>query len=62
MIGRYVVENLLLLSTADSDSFRALIGKILEETGAGPPCRKTFSKYMDAEYATMNAQLKRGNK
>ena len=31
MIGRYVVENMLLLSTADSDSFRALTGKNIGE-------------------------------
>ncbi len=53
MIGKYVVENMLPLSTVHSDSFRALIGKIPGRAGAGPPCRKTFSKYMDAE-------LKRG--
>ena len=45
MISRYVVENMLLLSAADSDSFRALTGKILRRTGASPPCRKTISKY-----------------
>lgn len=58
IIGRYVVENMLPLSTVDS--FRALIGKIPGRAGAGPPCRKTFSKYIDAEYAKMNAELKRG--
>ena len=47
MIDRYVVENMLLLSTADSDSFRALTGKIPDRAGAGPPCKKTF--YMDAK-------------
>ena len=45
MIGRYVVENLLVLSTVDSDSFRALTGKIPERAGAGSPSRQTFSKY-----------------
>ena len=54
MIDRYVVENMLLLSTVDSDSFRALIGKIPGRAGAGPPCWNTFSKYIDAEYAKMN--------
>ena len=51
MIGRYVVENMLPLSTGDSDSFRALTGKIPGRAGAGPPCRKHFSKYIDAEWA-----------
>ena len=62
MIGRYVVENMLLLSTVDTYSFRALTGKIPWRAGTGPPCRKTFSKYMDAKYAKMNAELKRGKK
>ena len=61
MIDMYAVENMLPLSTADSDSFRALIGKISGRAGAGLPCRKTFSKYINAEYAKMNAELKRGN-
>lgn len=58
MIAGYVVENMLPLSTVDSDSFRALIGKIPGRAGAGPPCRKTFSEYIDAEYTKMNAELK----
>ena len=37
------------------------LAKIPGRTGAGPPCKKPFSKYMDAEYAKMNAKLKRGN-
>lgn len=59
LIGRYVVENMLPISTVESDSFRALIGKIPRKAGVGPPCRKTFSKYIDTEYATMNAELKK---
>lgn len=51
---------MLPLSTVDSDSFRALIGKKTGRAGAGPPCRKPFSKYIDVEYAKMNAELKRG--
>ena len=39
MTGRYV-ENMLQLSTAESDSLRALIGKIPGRAGAGPPCKK----------------------
>ena len=63
MKDKYVVENLLLLSTVDSESFRALTGKISGRTGAGPPCRNT-AKYInvDAEYAKMTAELKRGKK
>ena len=62
MIGRYVVENMLPLSVVDSDSFRALTVKIKWRAGAGSPCRKTFSKCIDAEYTKMNAELKRGTK
>ena len=59
LIGRYVVENMLPISTVESDSFRALISKIPRKVGVGPPCRKTFSKYIDTEYARMNAELKK---
>uniref|UniRef100_A0A3B1JDF9 HAT C-terminal dimerisation domain-containing protein n=1 Tax=Astyanax mexicanus TaxID=7994 RepID=A0A3B1JDF9_ASTMX len=59
LIGAYIVENMLSISTVESDSFRALIGKIPRKGGAGPPCRKTFSKYIDAEYAKMNSELKK---
>ena len=62
MMGRYVAENMLPLSTAGTHSLRALIGKILWRAGAGPPCRKTFSKYTDADYTKINAELKRGKK
>ena len=58
MIGRYVVENMLPLSTVDSDSFRDLIGKISERAGAGPLCKNTFSKNIDAKYAKMNSEIK----
>ena len=37
MIDRYVVKNLLPLSTVDSDSFRALIRKMLGRACGGPP-------------------------
>lgn len=59
LIGRYVVENMLPLLTVDSDSFRALVAKIPTRGGAVPPCRKTFSKYIEAEYVKMNAELKK---
>lgn len=57
LIGRYVVENMLPLSTVDSDSFRALIAKIPSRGGAIPPCRKTFMKYN--KYVKINAELKK---
>lgn len=47
LIGRYVVENMRPLSTVGSDSFRALIAKIPSRGGTVPPCRKTYSKYIE---------------
>lgn len=60
LVARYVVENMLPLSTVESESFRALIAKIPSrgrETST-PLCRKTFSAYIDAEYDKMNVELK----
>ena len=42
MIDRYVVENMLLLSTADSDSFRQLTGKNIRENRS----RSAMQKYI----------------
>ena len=49
VIDRYIVENMLLFSTADSVPSEHSLAKILRRAGAGPPCRNTFSKYMDTE-------------
>uniref|UniRef100_A0A3Q2GD76 HAT C-terminal dimerisation domain-containing protein n=1 Tax=Cyprinodon variegatus TaxID=28743 RepID=A0A3Q2GD76_CYPVA len=59
LIGRYVVENMLPISTVELDSFRELIGKIPRNAGNGLPCRKTFTKYIFTEYAKINAELKK---
>lgn len=59
VIARYVVENMLPLSTVESDSFRAIIALIPTRAGVGPPCRKTFSKYIDTECTKMNAEQKK---
>ena len=45
-----------------SDSFRALIGEIPRRAAAGPQCRNTFSKYMDAEYLKWMPSSKGGRK
>ena len=50
---------MLPISTVESDSFRALIAKIPTRGGASTPDRRTFSKYLDAEYVKMNAELKK---
>uniref|UniRef100_A0A3Q4HE36 HAT C-terminal dimerisation domain-containing protein n=1 Tax=Neolamprologus brichardi TaxID=32507 RepID=A0A3Q4HE36_NEOBR len=59
LIAMYVVENMLPLSTVESDSFKSLIAKIPARGGVGPPCRKTFSKYIDTDYAKINVELKK---
>uniref|UniRef100_A0A8C2BY08 Uncharacterized protein n=1 Tax=Cyprinus carpio TaxID=7962 RepID=A0A8C2BY08_CYPCA len=57
--GRYVVKSMLPLSTVEDDSFRAIIAKIPRKAGVCTPCSKTFAKYLDAEYAKMNTELKK---
>ncbi|KAM3612543.1 uncharacterized protein V6R79_010062 [Siganus canaliculatus] len=59
MVARYVVEDMLPISTVESDVFREMIKKIPVKGGhPGPQCRKTFSKYLDTEYSKMEAELK----
>lgn len=50
---------MLPLSTVELESFRAIIAKIPAREGVSPSYKKTFSKYIDAEYARMNAKLKK---
>ena len=57
LIGRYVVENILPIKTVESDSFKAIIKKIPVRENVKIPCRKTFSKYLDDEYANMHREL-----
>lgn len=59
MLGRYVVKNMLPLSTVEDDSFRSIIAKIPKKGGACTPCSKTFTKYPDAEYDKMNTELRK---
>ena len=49
---------MLPLSTLEDDSFQAIIAKIPKKGGACTPCTKTFAKYLDADYAKMNTELK----
>ncbi|XP_065126262.1 uncharacterized protein [Paramisgurnus dabryanus] len=60
LIARYVVENMLPLSTVVSESFRAILAKIpIRGGGRGvAPCRNTFAKFIDSEYEKMNIKLK----
>lgn len=61
IIARYVVENMLPLSTVESESFRALVAKIPSRgrEKSTPLCRKTFAAYIDNEYGKMNVELKK---
>ncbi|XP_040191844.1 uncharacterized protein LOC120924995 [Rana temporaria] len=61
LIARYVVENMLPLSTVVSESFRAILAKILLRGGERgvAPCRNTFAKFLDSEYEKMIIELKK---
>uniref|UniRef100_A0A8D0A2Q6 HAT C-terminal dimerisation domain-containing protein n=1 Tax=Sander lucioperca TaxID=283035 RepID=A0A8D0A2Q6_SANLU len=61
LIARYVVENMLPLSTVESESFRAILAKIpIRGGGRGvAPCRNTFAKFIDSEYEKINIELKK---
>lgn len=61
LIARYVVENMLPLSTVESESFRAILAKIpIRGGGRGvSPCQNTFAKFIDSEYKTINIELKK---
>ena len=58
IIARYVVENMLPLSTVESESFRALVAKIPSRgrEKSTPLSRKTFAAYIDNEYGKMNVE------
>uniref|UniRef100_A0A3B3SK52 BED-type domain-containing protein n=1 Tax=Paramormyrops kingsleyae TaxID=1676925 RepID=A0A3B3SK52_9TELE len=58
LVAAYIVEEMLPISTVDSPSFRGLIDKIPTRNNARLPQRKTFSNYLDKEYATMEANLR----
>jgi len=60
LIARYVVENMLPLSTVD-ESFRTILDKIPIQGGGkgGAPCRNTFAKFIDSEYEKINIELKK---
>uniref|UniRef100_A0A3Q4H3B9 HAT C-terminal dimerisation domain-containing protein n=1 Tax=Neolamprologus brichardi TaxID=32507 RepID=A0A3Q4H3B9_NEOBR len=59
LIARYVVEDMKPISTVESHAFRQLISHIPVRGRAGKaPCRKTFSSFLDQEYANMESELK----
>uniref|UniRef100_A0A3P9CJ84 BED-type domain-containing protein n=1 Tax=Maylandia zebra TaxID=106582 RepID=A0A3P9CJ84_9CICH len=59
LIARYVVEDMKPISTVESHAFRQLISHIPVRGRAGKaPSRKTFSSFLDQEYANMESELK----
>lgn len=58
LIARYVVENMQPLSTVESPALRQLVSKI-PCPGGQQMARKTFSNYLDSEYAKMENKLKK---
>uniref|UniRef100_A0A3P9CKZ2 HAT C-terminal dimerisation domain-containing protein n=1 Tax=Maylandia zebra TaxID=106582 RepID=A0A3P9CKZ2_9CICH len=59
LIVRYVVEDMKPISTVESHAFRQLISHIPVRGRAGKaPYRKTFSSFLDQEYANMESELK----
>uniref|UniRef100_A0A3B4HCG3 HAT C-terminal dimerisation domain-containing protein n=1 Tax=Pundamilia nyererei TaxID=303518 RepID=A0A3B4HCG3_9CICH len=59
LIARYVVEHMKPISTVESHAFRQLISHIPVRGRAGKaPSRKTFSSFLDQEYANMESELK----
>lgn len=59
LVARYVVDEMLPISTIDSPSFRQILGKIPVRGNKKPPGRKTFASYLDREYTLMEAELKK---
>uniref|UniRef100_A0A3P9CBE3 BED-type domain-containing protein n=1 Tax=Maylandia zebra TaxID=106582 RepID=A0A3P9CBE3_9CICH len=59
LIARYVVEDMKPISTVESHAFRQLISHIPVRGRAGKALsRKTFSSFLDQEYANMESELK----
>ena len=58
LVAGYIVEEMLPISTVDSPSFRRIIEKIPTKNNVKLPVRKTFSGYLEREYAAMESKLK----
>ena len=60
LVASYVVEEMLPLSTVESQSFRKILGKIpIAERDQPYSDRKTFATYLDKCYARMESELKK---
>lgn len=58
LVTGYIVEDMLPVSTVDSESFRRIIEKIPTKHGVKLPQRKSFAAYLEREYDIMDANLK----
>lgn len=58
LIAGYIVEDMLPISTVDSESFRRIIEKIPTKHGVKLPQRKSFAAYLEREYDIMDTNLK----
>lgn len=58
LVAGYIVEDMLPISTVDSESFRRIVEKIPTKSGVKLPQRKSFAEYLEREYAIMDANLK----
>ncbi|KAK0146323.1 hypothetical protein N1851_014370 [Merluccius polli] len=58
-IARYVVENMLPISTVEDPAFRQIVSMVPCTGGTQQMGRKTFSNYLEREYAKMENELKK---
>uniref|UniRef100_A0A3P9C291 HAT C-terminal dimerisation domain-containing protein n=1 Tax=Maylandia zebra TaxID=106582 RepID=A0A3P9C291_9CICH len=58
LVAAYIVEDMLPISTVDSESFRRIVEKIPTKSGVKLPQRKSFVGYLEREYDKMNSNLK----
>ncbi|KAK1904276.1 Zinc finger BED domain containing protein 4 [Dissostichus eleginoides] len=58
LVAGYIVEDMLPISTVDSESFRRIVEKIPTKSGVKLPQRKSFAGYLEREYDIMDANLK----
>lgn len=58
LVAGYIVEDMLPISTVDSESLRRIVEKIPTKHGVKLPQRKSFAGYLEREYDIMDANLK----
>ena len=58
LVAGYIVEDILPISTVDSESFGRIVEKIPTKSGVKLPQRKSFAGYLEREYKIMDTNLK----